>query len=78
MASCINKVSYRIVSIRYANILFGNYFLKCYIVKRILTSFNCFSEYITKIISWVDIHCSGLCALFSFRFQYSDWLIFYY
>ena len=33
-------------SIRYENPLFGNYFLKCYIVKRILISFNCFSEYI--------------------------------
>ena len=26
--------------------LFGNYFLKCNIVKSILISFNCFSEYI--------------------------------
>ena len=26
-------------------ILFGNYFLKCYIVKRVLISFNRFSEY---------------------------------
>ena len=32
--------------IRYENTLFGNYFLKCYIIKRILISFNCFSEYI--------------------------------
>ena len=32
-------------SIRYENIFFGNYFLKFYIVKRILISFNCFSEY---------------------------------
>ena len=26
--------------------LYGNYFLNCYIVKRILIFFNCFSEYI--------------------------------
>ena len=26
--------------------MFGNYFLKCYIVKMISISFNCFSEYI--------------------------------
>ena len=32
-------------SIRYENTLFGNNFLKFYIVKRILISFNCFSEY---------------------------------
>ena len=32
--------------IRYEHSLFGNYFLKCYIVKRILISFICFSEYI--------------------------------
>ena len=32
-------------SIRYENTLFGNYFLKCYIVKIIFISFNCFSEY---------------------------------
>ena len=32
-------------SIRYENVLNGNYFLICYIVKRILISFNCFSEY---------------------------------
>ena len=35
-------------SIRYENILFGNYFLKYYIVKIILISFNCFSEYISE------------------------------
>ena len=33
-------------SIRYQNALYGNYFLNCYIVKIILISFNCFSEYI--------------------------------
>ena len=32
--------------ITYENALYGNYFLNCYIVKRILISFNCFSEYI--------------------------------
>ena len=32
-------------SIRYENALHGNYFLNCYIVKIILISFNCFSEY---------------------------------
>ena len=35
-------------SIRYLNALYGNYFLNCYIVKRILISFNCFSEYISN------------------------------
>ena len=35
-------------AIRNENTLFGNYFLKCFIVKRILISFNCFSEYINK------------------------------
>ena len=33
-------------SIRYENALYRNYFFNCYIVKRILISFNCFSEYI--------------------------------
>ena len=33
-------------SLRYENNLLRNYFLKCYIVKIILISFNCFSEYI--------------------------------
>ena len=32
-------------SIRYEKDLYGNYFLNCYIVKMILISFNCFSEY---------------------------------
>ena len=32
-------------SIRYKLTLFENYILKCCIVKRILISFNCFSEY---------------------------------
>ena len=27
--------------------IIGNYFLKCYIAKRISLSFNCFSEYIS-------------------------------
>ena len=36
-------------SIRYETTSFGNIFFKCYIVKRILISFNCFSEYITKL-----------------------------
>ena len=31
-------------SIRYENTLFKYYFLKCYIVKRNLISFDCFSE----------------------------------
>ena len=33
-------------SIGYEKALYGNYFLNCYIVKIILISFNCFSEYI--------------------------------
>ena len=37
-------------SIRYENALYGNYFLNCYIVKIILISFNCFSEYNKKTI----------------------------
>ena len=36
-------------SIRYENALYGNYFLNCYLAKRILISFNCFSEYIKPI-----------------------------
>ena len=37
-------------SIRYENTkMFGNYFLNCYVVKRILISFNCFSEYCSKL-----------------------------
>ena len=35
-------------SINDKNILFENYIPKCYKVKRILISFNCFSEYIRK------------------------------
>ena len=42
-------------SIRYEKTLLGNYFLKCYIVKRILVSFNCFSEYI--IVLTVQLKC---------------------
>ena len=38
-------------SIRYEYTLFGNYFLKCYIIIRILISFNCFSEYTLYIAS---------------------------
>ena len=34
-------------SIGYENVLYGNYFLNFYIVKRILISFNCFSECIS-------------------------------
>ena len=34
--------------IRYENTLLGKYVLKCYIVKIILISFICFSEYILK------------------------------
>ena len=30
--------------------MYGNYFQNCYIVKRILISFNCFSEYICGIV----------------------------
>ena len=36
-------------SIRYENTLFENYIFNGYIVKRILISFNCFSEYICNI-----------------------------
>ena len=35
-------------SINDKNIFFENYIPKCYKVKRILISFNCFSEYILK------------------------------
>ena len=35
-------------SINDKNDLFENYILKCYNVKRILISFNCFSEYISR------------------------------
>ena len=37
-------------SIRYKITLFENYIHKCYIVKRIIISFNCFSEYIYIIV----------------------------
>ena len=41
-------------SIRYQNAIYGNYFLNCSIVKRILISFNCFSEYIIKqVVSYL-------------------------
>ena len=36
-------------SIRYKITLFENYIHKCYMVKRILISFNCFSEYISFV-----------------------------
>ena len=40
-------------SIRYENALYGNYFLNCYIVKRILISFYCFSEHVDQLSrSW--------------------------
>ena len=42
------------ISIRYENILFGNYFLNFYIVKRILISFNCFSEYNTWSVRFAN------------------------
>ena len=45
-------------SIRYENILVGIYFLKCYIVKRILISFNCFSE-ILHISKFYEFHFLG-------------------
>ena len=31
------------------NAMYGNHILNCYVVKRILISFNCFSEYINII-----------------------------
>ena len=36
-------------SIRYEKALYGNYFLNYYIVKIIIISFNCFSEYIYRL-----------------------------
>ena len=45
-------------SIRYKLTLFENNTPKCYIVKRILVSFNCFSEYSFHILSLskMDMH----------------------
>ena len=45
-------VLYNGSSSKYKITLFENYFLKCYKVKRILISFNCFSEYIYNIITF--------------------------
>ena len=44
-------------SINDKNTLFENYIPKCYKVKRILISFNCFSEYtcITAVIAGADL-----------------------
>ena len=39
-------------SINYKNNLFENYIPKCYKVKRMLISFNCFSEYISDKCDW--------------------------
>ena len=47
-------------SIRYEHALYGNYFLNSYIVKIILISFNCFSEYIWY--SNISIHKFVSCA----------------
>ena len=41
--------------IKYKNTLFGNYFLKCNEVKRIVISFNCCSEYISNRSANSDI-----------------------
>ena len=64
-------------SIRYENALFGNYFHKCYIVKIILISFNCFSEYISyfgnilynkaSVLRFSSSNCSVLSATMSSR-----------
>ena len=66
-------------SIRYENALYGNYFLKYYIVKRILISFNCFSEYISlkrktiekSMFVYLSINCIILHALSS---MHAYWL----
>ena len=51
-------------SINDKNNLFENYIPKCYKVKRILISFNCFSEYSTKKHKEATlIHCMLFCSL---------------
>ena len=40
-------------SIRYEDTLFKKYFFKCYIVKRKLISFNCFSEYSKRMFVFI-------------------------
>ena len=44
-------------SINDKNNLFENYIPKCYKVKRILISFNCFSEYIMRFVSVIYVLC---------------------
>ena len=56
-------------SIRYENALYVNYFLDSYIVKRILISFNCFSEYITNILLKVTI--SSIAHIFFWHLGYN-------
>ena len=43
-------------SINDKNNLFENYIPKCYNVKRILISFNCFSEYIIVSLACLLLH----------------------
>ena len=50
-------------SIRYENALYRNCFLNCYIVKRILISFNCFSEYSSCTTELVKLLTSCLTAI---------------
>ena len=44
-------------STRYENTLFGNYFLKCYLVKRILIPFNWLSEYSYPLRRAISVMC---------------------
>ena len=50
-------------SVRYENALYRNYFLNCYIVKIILISFNCFSEYSLRNNIALNACCKYLNAL---------------
>ena len=70
-------------SINDKNNLFENYIPKCYKVKRILISFNCFSEYIlncnvqhtclkTTVFSLVDCHTNLLQMTLNLKTIYSD------
>ena len=54
-------------SIRYENVLYGNYFLNCYIVKIISISFNCFSEYIYEL----SLHNSYIGLFFNVVYDYT-------
>ena len=62
-------------SINYKNNFFENYIPKCYKVKRIIISFNCFSEYICLLGNFSCLFC---CLLIFFKINFFEKFLYEY